>query len=232
MLRSARGADSGEIDRTAYISATALFSQAYQLNPPPDTLLYVPIPAGDFLMGSDPSVDPNTQEDETDQHTVNLDEYWIMRTEVTNEQYKRCVDADVCEEPSNAYWNRSGSEKLPVTDVDWGQARTYAEWAGGRLCTEAEWEKACRGVDAAIYPWGDGPPQEALANYDYSVGRPMAVGSYPPGAYGLYDMTGNVWEWTSSQYEGYPYSAADGREEVEASGDVRRVLRGGSFYGV
>jgi len=116
-----------------------------------------------------------------------------------------------------------------VTHVDWSQARTYAAWVGGRLPTEAEWEKAACGTDERVYPWGNAEPNDQRLNYNNKVGHTSAVGSYPAGAspYGALDMAGNVWEWTSSQYRGYPYKADDGRED--ATGEDARVLRGGSF---
>ena len=177
----------------AIISATALFSQALALNPPSDTPVYVWIEPGEFLMGSTTSrcqavelcagrCDASTFADEQPTHTVQLDGYWMQRTEVTNEQYKRCVDAGACEPPDSLFWDKPRSAKLPVAYVDWNQARTYAEWVGGRLPTEAEWEKACRDTDGRIFPWGDGPPSPERLNYDYNVGGTTDVGAYPSGA--------------------------------------------------
>ena len=117
-----------------------------------------------------------------------------------------------------------------MSDVDWEQARTYAAWVGGRLPTEVEWESACRGSGASIYPWGDLPPTPDLSNYQDTVGDTVPVGSYPAGAgpFGTLDMAGNVWEWTSSLDAMYPYDASDGREDPEATS--KRIMRGGSFY--
>jgi len=224
----------------AIISATALFSQALALNPPSDTPVYVWIEPGEFVMGStDEQVaqavklcgegcDASDFTNEQQPHTVPLDGYWIQRTEVTNEQYKRCYDAGGCpDKPDNSAWNRPTAAKLPVTDVDWNQAKTYAEWVGGRLPSEAEWEDACRRADGRIYPWGDELPSKERLNYNYDVGGTTDVGDYPPGANGLYDMAGNVWEWTSSEYRPYSYDANDGRENPETG--ESRTLRGGSF---
>lgn len=150
-----------------------------------------------------------------------------MQTEVTNAHYQRCVEAGRCTAPNNSLWNKVQYAKHPVVNVTWRQANTYAAWVGGRLPTEAEWEKACRGTDARIYPWGNEAPDANRLNYKSNVGTTTEVGSYLPGAYGLYDMAGNVWEWTSSKYQDYPYDPTDGREDLE--GDARRTLRGGSW---
>jgi formylglycine-generating enzyme required for sulfatase activity len=190
-----------------------------------DGAVYIWIAAGSFSMGSG-AEDTLALDGEKPAHPVDVAGFWIMRKEVTNGQYSRCVAAGACSAPSNDHWQDAGYVEHPVTDVDWQQAKRYAEWAGGRLPTEAEWEYACRGTDGRIYPWGNEPPSHALANYDNSEGT-KPVGSYPPGANGLYDMAGNVWEWTSSLSKPYPYIAEDGREDAAASGN--RALRGGSW---
>jgi hypothetical protein len=127
--------------------------------------------------------------DEQHFHSVELDGYWIQRGEVTNEQYKRCVEAEACEPPDNVHWDKLRSVLLPVTNVDWNQAAAYAARVGGRLPTEAEWEKACRGEDGRIYPWGDEPPATERLNYSREFGGATEAGTYPPGANGLYDMS-------------------------------------------
>jgi formylglycine-generating enzyme required for sulfatase activity len=117
-----------------------------------------------------------------------------------------------------------------VTDVTWQQANAYALWAGGRLPTEAEWEKACRGSDGRIFPWGDTGPTPDLANFNANTGATTPVGTYSPqgdSAHGLVDMAGNVLEWTSSKRQAYPYDFNDGREDPK--GNEQRTLRGGSW---
>lgn len=200
-----------------YEGASAKFEAAIALEPPSDIPVYVWIEASEFTMGEN-----------IGEHRLFVNEFWIGRTEVTNAQYIRCIEAAVCEPPFNSRYENPDLIGYPVTNVTWFQAKTYAGWVGGRLPTEAEWEKACRGMDSRIYPWGDEIPTRERANFDYTIGSTVKVGSYLPGANGLYDMAGNVLEWTNSQYKNYPYDAHDGREEDED--DAARVLRGGSWY--
>ena len=196
-----------------------------QINPL-DGAIYVLVPAGEFTMGS---LAGTGTDNENPQTKITLPAFWIMRTEVTNAQYKLCVDAGKCTKPDNARWDKPENGNDPVTHVDWSQARTYAAWVGGRLPTEAEWEKAACGTDERVYPWGNAEPNDQRLNYNNKVGHTSAVGSYPAGAsaYGALDMAGNVWEWTSSQDRGYPYKADDGREDP--TGEDARSLRGGAF---
>jgi len=202
-----------------------------------DGAVMVYVPAGEFWMGSDEN-DPKAGPFESPRHKVRMGPFWIDRTEVTNAQYRQCVEAGVCGPPQKAssvtrvrYWDDPAYDDYPVVNVTWHQARIYAEWAGGRLPTEAEWEVAARGPEGSTYPWGEGAPNEGLSNYAFSVHDTAPAGSYPGGASwcGALDLSGNVWEWTSSLFRTDPYDAADGRESLEAKG--RRVLRGGAFAG-
>lgn len=195
---------------------------------------WVHIPAGEFLMGRDPSAEYSPQ------HTVYLPEYYIARVSVTNTQYKIFLEANKYRPPK--HWVDGcipdGKENHPVVNVNWHHAQAFCHWAGVRLPTEAEWEKAARGTDGRKYPWGNEPPSDQLCNFSGSqIKDTTPVGSYPNGAspYGVLDMSGNVWEWASSlwgpeverpKYH-YPYDAIDGREDKNASG--RRIIRGGSF---
>lgn len=196
---------------------------------------WVTIPAGEFLMGSNPEHDIHLFEDELPQFKLYLPTFRIARVPVTNAQYKLFVDVTGHRSPT--HWTTGtippSREKYPVVNVSWRDAVAFCEWAGVRLPTEAEWEKAARGRDGRIYPWGDAPPNNERCNFDMKVGAPVAVGSYPAGAspYGLLDMAGNVWEWTASiwldSYENYV-------TQIENSNDnnLRRVLRGGGFRDV
>ncbi len=188
---------------------------------------WVTIPAGDFQMGND-----NFYDEERPVHNVYLNEYQIGKYEVTNKQYNQCLRAGVCV-------GSLVNTKLdhPVVNVNWYAAKTYCEWVGGRLPTEAEWEKAASWDDKTktkrTYPWGE-TIDCSYANYygkdGGCVGNTTPVGSYESGksAYGLYDMAGNVWEWVSSLYVPYPYDANDGREDMSSSDD--RALRGGPWF--
>jgi serine/threonine-protein kinase len=213
-----------------------------------DGAVMVYVPAGEFWMGSsDEDIDAVMAEGsdckrawytgEHPRHKVYVDAFWIDQTEVTNARYKKCVDAGACSPPvgswtltRDTYYGNPEFDDYPVVHVIWHQAQEYAEWVGGRLPTEAEWEYAARGPNGYIYPWGDGPPNNLLLNYNDAVGDTTAVGSYPDGASwcGALDMAGNVWEWTSSLHRRSPYDAADGREDLGAGNG--RVSRGGTFY--
>jgi serine/threonine-protein kinase len=220
-----------------------------------DQMVQVNITAGEFTMGADDIEAQTSAENgraypEIPVHRVYLGEYWIDKYEVTNEQYTLCVDAGACELPyltrsetRRSYFDNPEYANYPVIYVNWYMARTYCEWAGRRLPTEAEWEKAARGTDGRKYPWGNDPVSGERANFcdinclrtianpifddDYADTSP--VGTYPAGAspYGVMDMSGNVWEWTSTIIRPYPYDPTDGRENPEKYAE--RVWRGGPW---
>jgi formylglycine-generating enzyme required for sulfatase activity len=197
----------------------------------------VTIPAGAFLMGSDAQLDRNARLDERSQHTVHLPAYALARTPVTNEQYAAFVRASGHDPPSHWPGGRPPARRLkhPVVRVSWYDARAYCDWLAAvtgkpyRLPSEAEWEKGARGTDGRIYPWGN--RWDATRCNTKESGREDAspVALYPQGAspYGLLDMAGNVWEWTSSLDAGYPFQAGDGRQDPDPVDP--RVLRGGSW---
>jgi serine/threonine-protein kinase len=214
--------------------ATPVATQVSQV----DGMTLVYVPSGKFLMGS-PDSDLKTGQEEKPQHPVYLSVYWIDQTEVTNAMYSRCVRAGVCRPPGQrrsstrpSYFDEPGFYDYPVIYVSWQDADTYCRWAGRRLPSEAEWEKAARGVDGGTYPWGEAPPDAGLANFNSQVGDTRAVGSYPAGAspYGALDMAGNVAEWVADWYDAdyYPVSPASNPAGPE-TGEFR-VLRGGSWY--
>jgi formylglycine-generating enzyme required for sulfatase activity len=198
----------------------------------------VRIPAGEFLMGSNPKVNRDAPGNEQPQHRLYLPAYALGRTPVTNAQYAAFVQAAGCAPPD--HWPGQGSpagqEDHPVVNVTWHDAVAYCRWltaVTGRpydLPGEAEWEKGARGADGRIYPWGNTWDPQRCNSVETGPGATTPVGSYPQGAspYGLLDMAGNVWEWTRSLDRKYPYLADDGREDPDASGP--RALRGGAFF--
>jgi eukaryotic-like serine/threonine-protein kinase len=190
-----------------------------------DDVEMVIIPGGEFVMGAD---DPDAATDERPAFRMAIGEFRIDTFEVTNRRYRRCVEAGSCSPPIAGTYYEQAKAEHPATIISWKQALAYCRWVGKRLPTEPEWEKAARGADGRRYPWGD-RFEPHRTNAGYSDGTTVG-GSHPGGAspYGVMDMAGNVWEWTSSLYRPYPYVATDGREDPEARG--ARVNRGGSWY--
>lgn len=188
------------------------------------------IPAGPFTMGS------NTRmPDEGPQHTVKLKTFWIDKYEVTNLQYQQFIEATGRHSPQH-FVNRTfpkGKMDHPVTYVSWHDAKAYCEWAGKRLPSDAEWEKAARGTDGRTFPWGEEfevdnantPVRWQSLNMD---GDTTPVGAFPSGAspYGVHDMAGNVWEWTESWYRQYPGN----KHPSENYGELYKTLKGGSWW--
>ena len=206
----------------------------------------VRVPGGEFYMGCNEEVDSECDLDEIPGRLVEVGEFWIDTTEVTVADYQRCVEAGQCSgkgltmpywagvnhpgDVEYCNWGKAGREQHPINCVNWHQAVAYCEWAGKRVPTEVEWEKAARGTDGRKYPWGNAGYAEAgpVANicdaacafdwkdrsFNDGYERTAPVGSYPAGAspYGTLDMVGNVWEWVVDEY-----------------GDGRGV-RGGSWY--
>jgi formylglycine-generating enzyme required for sulfatase activity len=193
-----------------------------------DDMEMVFVPGGEFQMGST-DADQNAHDDEKPQHIVYLDAYWMDRYEVSNAQYRQCVVAGACQASTDQdiLYNRP---EQPVVTVNWSDADTYCRWAGARLPSEAEWEKAARGTDGRVYPWGNDWEDDRANTFDTGLYRPAVVGSYPEGAswIGALDMAGNVWEWVSDWYGDYP-SGKQVNPTGPASGDYR-VLRGGSWF--
>jgi formylglycine-generating enzyme required for sulfatase activity/serine/threonine protein kinase len=223
---------------------------------PAEGMEMVYVPAGEFLMGS-----PNDigYSDEHPQHAIFLDAFWIDRTEVTNAMFQKFANATsyVTDAVKNekgwvlnlsdsnwymvngANWQHprgpssslTGLEDYPVVQVSLNDAKAYCEWADVRLPTEAEWEKAARGTDARIYPWGNSFPTCSQANYKGCTGDTTAVDSHPTGAslYGALDMVGNVRGWVADWYGADYYSQSpQSNPSGPASGDYR-ILKGGSW---
>ncbi len=234
---------------TVSANPTALQSHALNIQTrtsPHDDMVQVFVPAGDFLMGSTADQVAALKADcptcdfvnETPQHHVYLDDFWIDRTEVTNAQYARCVAANACPPPTldskntAPYYSDPALADYPVIYVTWNDAAAYCKWAGRKLPSEAQWEKAARGTNGAIYPWGDDNPNLNLLNYNQYIGDPTKVGSYPGGAspYGALDMAGNVWEWVNDWYGFDYYSVSPQNNPIGPQSGDKRVMRGGSWF--
>lgn len=210
---------------------------------------------------------PNTKwwyEDEIPRHTVYIDAFYMDTHEVTNKQYKKFVQATGHKEPEGyGFYKVEGNRATykrgfkpwadlnynrndqPVVCVTWEDAKAYAEWAGKRLPTEAEWEKAARGgLIGKKFPWGDADPDGTKCNFaDKNTNFPWSdknvndkyqyaapVGKYPPNGYGLYDMEGNVTEWCMDWYNEVYYTISPKQNPTGPSSGKDRVLRGGSWY--
>jgi formylglycine-generating enzyme required for sulfatase activity len=193
------------------------------------------VPAGEFLMGSDPGQDIQLSDNETPQHRVTLQAFQIARYPVTVAEYA-CFVRSSQKQPNN--WQQQlATLDHPVVYVSWNDVVAYAAWLKQqtgqpwRLLSEAEWEKAARGTDGRVYPWGNQWDKARANTNDGSPYTATPVGGYAErgdaSPYGVHDVAGNVWEWTSSLMQPYPYNAADGRESPTSAGN--RVLRGGSW---
>ncbi|MHC1783642.1 MAG: bifunctional serine/threonine-protein kinase/formylglycine-generating enzyme family protein [Anaerolineaceae bacterium] len=193
---------------------------------PVDGMEMLYVPAGEFEMGSS-----DRFENERPTHNVILSAFWIDKYEVTNKQYNKCVDSGICRQ-SYCQEGHFSDENQPVVCVDWEASKEYCEWVERRLPTEAEWEKAAKGTDGRIYPWGNRVPGFSYANwavskdgYDFIA----PIGSFPDGAspFGVMDLAGNVWEWTADLYG--LYSSDRVENPIGASTGMFHVLRGGSW---
>ena len=185
---------------------------------PPPGMVYVP--GGDFLMGSD-----DAEELSRPAHFVSVKPFFIDRTEVTNEAYRKFVEAANYDPPMT--WKDGAfapdEEELPVTGITWYDAAAYAAWAGKRLPTEAEWEFAARGSEGRKYPWGN-DWDASFANVDNTVKALRRVGEGTPSPRGIFDMAGNAWEWTASDARAYP-----GSKEFPRSRLKLKIIRGGNW---
>ena len=205
---------------------------------PNDGMTVIYVPEGRFEMGSEEE-DPCSHLDEYPLHTVYLDAFWIDQTEVTNTQYSRCVEVGACASPPTCdrgelTYEEPSKGNYPVACVSWDEAQNYCAWVGGRLPTEAEWEKAAGGTDGRKYPWGNEFDLNKCYSLEAEIEGPVPVGNYSPigdGPYGLVDMSGNVWEWVQDWYDIGYYPRASSTNPGGPGGGDNRSVRGGSWYG-
>ncbi|MBI5234499.1 MAG: formylglycine-generating enzyme family protein [Deltaproteobacteria bacterium] len=209
--------------RTEILLAAKTKKETVKKTKPPEDMAAVP--AGEFTMGADdwwPKSQPA--------HKINLKAFYIDRYEVTNKRYKTFVSATGAPAPS--HWPDGvipkDREDHPVVFVSWFDASAFCKWEGKRLPTEAEWEKAARGADKRIFPWGDKFSKDKANTPQYGRNDTMPVGSFEQGKspYKAYDMAGNAWEWVEDWFQPYP----DNTHPDENYGEKYKVLRGGSWY--
>lgn len=197
------------------------------------------VPAGDFLRGRTydwPDYDvkwyPNPAKDDTPARRISLDAFYLDEAEVTNDRYAAFVQA--AKHAAPYYWIKGqlpeGKQKHPVVNVSWEDATAFCTWEKKRLPTEAEWERACRGlVEGKMFAWGDENPTAKLARFS-SLDGPIAICTTARNPIGLCDIAGNVWEWTADWYERKYYEVAPERNPKGPEGGMYRVLRGGSWF--
>jgi formylglycine-generating enzyme required for sulfatase activity len=232
-LSALAGETSGQPPTTLAPTATFQPPTATPFPPAPPAAAgvgMIAIPAGEFTMGSENKI-------ERPPHTVFVDAFEIDQFEVTNEQFERFIaetgyvtDAEKTGDTSWRYY-ATNKPNHPVVKVSWNDAKAFCEWAGKRLPTEAEWEKAARGTDGRTYPWGNDWDVDKANTKEAGYRGTVIVGSFPAGAspYGVMDMAGNVAEWTSDWFQPYPgYPGGDG--EAQYFGEKYRVIRGGGWF--
>jgi len=224
--------------------------------------MMVYVPEGEFIMGADPAT-LGINPDELPAHSVYLDAFWIDQTEVTNIMYAQFLNEIGNQEEGGTFWldaedpnvglvlregvwiPRSDYQKgerydfstttnFPVFEVTWYGARAYCDWAGKRLPTEAEWEKAARGTDGRIYPWGNSDDEcraEVMRCEGWITGYEMDVGQWPAGAspYGALDMLGCVWEWTADWYDQNYYERSSYKKPTGPETSQYKTIRGSSW---
>ena len=204
------------------------FSRNYRTTSSNDMVL---VRAGDFIMGDDQGAP-----DQRPARKVYLDSYWIDLLEVTNVQYQKFTAQENRGIPD--HWENgrypSGYENHPVVGISWYDADAYCRFVGKRLPTEAEWEKAARGTDGLIWPWGNFWDRSKANTLEADVGNTMPVGSYKTGVspFGAYDMAGNVWEWVDDWFLETYYASSPDRNphnSMSRTGNATKVVRGGSW---
>ena len=196
----------------------------------------VAIPAGSFMMGCNAVVDTQCEADESPYHSVQLSGFSIDKTEVTQAAFQKCVANGICVAPDNSVtgcnWDPQTRADFPVVCVSFVQATAYCESSSRRLPTEAEWERAARGTEGRVYPWGNELPtceraQSSECGTDVVRVASLASGATPDG---IVDMAGNAAEWVSDWYDAAYYQSSPSQDPSGPATGVGRVIRGGSFF--
>ncbi len=201
-----------------------------------DDMVLMYVPAGEFKMGTTPI--ESTLINEKPQHVVFVDAFWMDKTEITNARYALCVNDGKCAPPTLTqsatrprYYGNLDFNNYPLIGLTWDEAKNYCAWAGQRLPTEAEWEKAARGVTNWTYPWGNTSPDSTVLNFGRMIGDTSEVNKYPKGSsqYGIWDLAGNVSEWIADWYDEKYYEASPAKNPTGAATGQTRVVRGGAW---
>ena len=225
---------SAELPEAASTAMPAPQSTESETVNPIDGMRLIYIPAGEFTMGSS-KYDRDLETNEVPQHSVTLDAYWISQTQVTNAMYNQCVASGACAYSAgheiNPHYLDPAYNDHPVVYVTWQSAMNYCTWSGGRLPTEAEWEKAARGSGGQKYAWGNNSAAEELVNANNTYDSTTPAGQFSQGAspYGVLDMGGNVREWVWDWYDPYYYQYTPADNPAGPVEGEKKVLKGASF---
>ncbi len=212
------------------ISWQELDDRRKEILPDANTRRMTEIPPGSFTMGGREEDSPKN---ELPSHSVHISSFYIGRFPVTNQDYKEFINCTGYKPP--IHWQRgtfpTGLGQHPVVNVSWIDAREFAEWSGGRLLTEAEWEKAAKGDGEFPYPWGERFVEGERCNSNNTIGMTTAVNEFPEGRspYGVWDMSGNVYEWCADYFDDEYYRSSPASNPRGPDGGQEHVIRGGSF---
>jgi formylglycine-generating enzyme required for sulfatase activity len=239
LLRVWKAAQSGTISRQGLRSEIVAFDFGMRSPRPAvktkissaDGMTQMHVSEGEFIMGRG----TKTTHPRRFKHPVYLDAFWMDQVEVTNAMYKKCVEAGACPLPVlrlNPYYGKWAYRDHPVVYMNWFTAKVYCEWAGRRLPTEAEWEKAARGTDTRTYPWGEEYPNPSLVNFQEArIGEPISAYRYPLGAspYGVLNMSGNVREWVADWFDDNYYKYSPYKNPTGPEAGIERAMRSGAY---
>ena len=212
------------------ISWQELDDRRKEILPEANTRRMTEIPPGSFTMGGREEDSPKNA---LPSHSVHISSFYIGRFPVTNQDYKEFINCTGYKPP--IHWQRgtfpTGLGQHPVVNVSWIDAREFAEWSGGRLLTEAEWEKAAKGDGEFPYPWGERFVEGERCNSNNTIGMTTAVNEFPEGRspYGVWDMSGNVYEWCADYFDDEYYRSSPTSNPRGPDGGQEHVIRGGSF---